>query len=243
MGAVPILMYHRILPKEGRYDRSIANFNADLERLYRLGYRPVTLSEYVDKKMPIPPGASPVIITFDDSDPTQFEYLSDGTLDPNCAIGIMRAFNKKHPDFAAKAVFFVNPYRLFGKRVTGEPKLRQLQDWGCEIGSHTWKHDNLKKLTDAQVQADFDKTNTYLRSLGIKVRTLALPFGVNPKNKSLLKAYDAVVLAGAGPARSCNDPKRGLMHLPRVWAYPGVLGIHQWLDELKKGNPKPFVQP
>ncbi|MBL8086645.1 MAG: polysaccharide deacetylase family protein [Chthonomonas sp.] len=243
MGVIPILMYHRILPTDGPYDRSYANFRKDLERLYRLGYRPITLAQYIDKKIDIPPGASPVVITFDDSDPTQYATLKDGSLDPNCAIGIMKGFERQYPDFRARATFFVNPYRLFGKMEQGIPKLKQLQAWGCEIAAHTWRHSNLSKLTDAEIMADFDKTNGFLRQHGLTVRTLALPYGIFPKNRALLKDYEAVVLAGSGPARSCYDPKRRLLNLPRVWAYDGPLGINDWLTRLKSGKTKPFVQP
>lgn len=242
-GVIPILMYHRVLEKEARYDRSYENFGKDLDALYRQGYRPITLSQYVDKKIDIAPGATPVIITFDDSDPTQFDLLPDGKINPKTAYGIMKKFEGKYPDFKARAVFFVNPYRLFGKRAQGISKLKMLQDLGNEIGSHTWKHDNLRKLTDAQVAADFKKTNEFLRKNGIVVRTLAPPYGVMPKNKALLKQYDAVVLAGSEPAPSCFNPKRNLRALPRVWAYNGSLGIKDWMARLKVGKPKPFVQP
>lgn len=242
-GVIPILMYHRVWTAETKYDRSIANFEKDLDLLYRQGYRPITLAQYIDKKIDIAPGATPVVITFDDSDPTQFDLLPNGDINPKTAYGLMKKFEKKYPDFPARAVFFVNPYRLFGKRVLGIPKLKKLQDLGNEIGSHTWKHDNLRKLSDAQVAADFKRTNEFLRKNGIIVRTLAPPYGVLPRNKALLKQYEAVVLAGSNPAPSCFDPKRRMTALPRIWAYNGSLGIRDWVAKMKSGSPKPFVQP
>ena len=74
-------------------------FKQDLQLLYEKGFRPVTMSEYLDNKIDIAPGASPVVITFDDSDPSQFTLLPDGRPSANCAIGIWHAFAQKYPDF------------------------------------------------------------------------------------------------------------------------------------------------
>ncbi len=95
MGKVLIVEYHHISPKEARWDRSIRAFRADLERLYRMGFRPVTLSQFLDGRMPLPPGASPVVFTFDDASPSQIRLREDSSLDPDCAMG--KAFSRKAP--------------------------------------------------------------------------------------------------------------------------------------------------
>src|ERR1051326_5623918 len=98
-GRTLILEYHKLSRKSGELDRTPVKFRADLEKLYKLGYRPVTVSEWIDGTMSLPPGASPVILTFDDAHPSQLKFKKDGTLDPNCFVAIWKAFAEKHPDF------------------------------------------------------------------------------------------------------------------------------------------------
>lgn len=48
LGQVPVLMYHRIVEHPGgQDDRTPEKFRADLERLAKDGYVPVTAAEYV----------------------------------------------------------------------------------------------------------------------------------------------------------------------------------------------------
>ena len=250
-GVVFIAMYHRILPNEGSFVRSVDNFKKDLQRLYDMGFRPVTVGEYIDNKMDLAPGASPVAMTWDDSPENQFRYLPDGSIDPDCAVGIWQQFAKAHPDFPVKGSFFVNANGPFDR--DGKKKVAQLLAWGCEVDSHTMTHPNLSKLTDEGVEKELAGMQDYLRNLGVKnPRILCLPFGVRPKNRDLLKSFEykgktytheAALMVGAGPAPSPNDPKRNRYALPRIQAYDGPYGLRYWLDRVEKGTVHPYVQP
>jgi len=77
LGAVPILVYHRIGEEEDRWTRTPENFRRDLEELNRRGYVLVPLSDYLEGNMEIPAGRSPAVITFDDSSPGQFRLLPE----------------------------------------------------------------------------------------------------------------------------------------------------------------------
>ena len=154
-GTVPVLMYHRLGDKEASMVRTRANFKNDLNRLYALGFRPVTLAEYASNHMKLAPGASPVVLSFDDSHPDQFRLLEDGTVDPQCFVGIWLSFAKKHPDFPVRATFFVLPNGPFGQKKLAQKKMKMLLDWGCEIGSHALSHKSLTKLTDREVMNEF----------------------------------------------------------------------------------------
>ena len=79
-GGVLVVMYHNFGPGESRYVRSYKDFRGDLENFYALGFRPVTMSQYLSNSMPLPPGASPVVITMDDSAPTQFQVNQKGSI-------------------------------------------------------------------------------------------------------------------------------------------------------------------
>lgn len=251
MGDVLVLMYHRTGPEEKRMVRSRKNFANDLARLYKAGYRPVTLDEYTSNTMDIPRGASPVVMSFDDSDPSQLTMLKDGTVDPKCMVGIWMAFNKKHKDFPVKGTFFVLPNGPFGQSKMQAKKLGLLKSLGCEIGSHTMSHTALKKLPDEAVCKELGASYEFIKKLGFVGRSMATPYGIAPKNRKLLEAwtyngksyrYANICLAGSSPAPSPLSKSFDRRRIPRVQAYNGTLGITYWLNREGKDF-KPYVQP
>ena len=204
-GKVPILEYHLIGGTDGRWSRSVASFKADLELLYARGYRPVTVSELLDKSLDIPAGTSPVVVTFDDASPGQFRYVErDGKLeiDPASAVGIWLAFSARHSDWRKKATFCLLSaaaagHNFFGDRgVDGQksawrlPKVRFLAEQGFELCGHTMWHAQLNKYSDAVVQEQIARGVLAIDSAvaGYKVRTFALPLGFWPKNRALARA-------------------------------------------------------
>jgi len=251
-GKVLIVMYHSIGPVDKYMFRSTEGFRNDLRRLYDMGYRPVTFSDYLDGRFDIPSGASPVVITFDDSRESQFSYRKDGSIDPDCAVGIWKEFAKTRPDFPVKATFFVLPNGPFGSNKTGKKKVKALLSWGSELASHTMSHPFLDRLDDAQVKSELARSMDWLVSIGAKPRVLALPYGVAPRNKSLLKGfkwngkrvrYDAVALAGSTPARPVSDAKFDPYAVPRVEGSQSEGGLRGWLDKVAKGKSSPLVVP
>lgn len=100
LGEVPVMMYHRLTatPK-GEYDRTPADFRAELERLYASGYRPVLARDLVAGTMDVPAGTTPVVLTFDDGTISQYRLGPDGSVAPDTAVGILLEFAKGHPDF------------------------------------------------------------------------------------------------------------------------------------------------
>lgn len=251
-GKVMILEYHSISLKEARWDRSVSKFKQDLERLYKMGFRPVTVTEYLTNKMTIPPGSSPVVFTFDDANPSQFRYLKDGSIDPNCAVGIMKEFADRHPDFPVKATWYVLPV-MFWQPESVKKKVDQLHAWGSELASHTITHPRLKSLTDEQVKSELVRSFSNLSALGEKLPvSLALPFGILPRNTALLKGFSykgksytvtGVMMAGAAPAPAPTDKKLNIYRIPRVQGIDGDYGIKYYLDKFEKGAMKPYVMP
>lgn len=251
-GVVFIVEYHRIEKKEARWDRSVDRFKADLERLYRMGFRPVTLSQYLDDAMDLPPGASPVVFTWDDSDPTQFRLLDDGSIDPECGVGIWKAFAERHPDFPVRGNFYILPQALWGQPGLIDKKLAMMKDWGCEIGSHSWTHANLKKLPAEKVKEELARAQDFIQGKGFDCTSIALPYGISPQDPSLIKSFTyngktythrAALLVGANPAPSPKSPKLDPYRLPRIQSIEGDFGITYWLDKVEKGEVKPYVEP
>ena len=251
-GVVPILEYHDIGPKESRWCRAIAAFHADLDRLYRENYRPITFAEYLDNRITTVGGKSPVILTFDDARESQFRILPDGSVDPNCVVGILEAFHKTHSDFPAKAIFFVLPQSGFGQPPLIAKKMQMLLEMGYELGNHTVTHPALRKLTDADVQKEIAGCADMVLKLAPKAKmdTIALPLGSAPKNRALLSdgGYNGVkyhnraaLLVGANPALSPIALKYDPMRLPRIQAIEGLMGITYWMDILKRHPERRYI--
>jgi polysaccharide deacetylase len=202
LGRIPILEYHLIGDAEGRWERSRERFRNDLRVLYEKGYRPVTISQILDRKLNLPRGLSPVVFVFDDASPGQFKYVErNGKLeiDSGSAVGLWLDFRKSHPDWGNAAVFCMLPNAEAGRSFFGNkgiegqktewrfPKVKFLADNGFELCNHTLWHANLGKYPDAFVQEQIARGQLAIDSAvpGYKVRTFALPLGVWPKNRPL----------------------------------------------------------
>ena len=206
LGRIPILEYHLIGENEARWERRHDRFRADLELLHRRGYRPITLAELADRRIDLPAGLSPVVVTFDDASPGQFRYIEreDGVLeiDPRSAVGIWLDFHREHPDWEKKAVFCLLSGAEAGRSFFGDKgiegqktewrhlKLRLLVEQGFELCSHTLWHANLARGDDAFVQEQIARGVMAIDSAvpGHRVRSFALPLGMWPKNRELARA-------------------------------------------------------
>jgi len=248
MGRIPILEYHLIGDSTTRWTRERGQFRKDLEMLYARGFRPVNMTEVLDRKIDLPHGLSPVVFVFDDASPPQFSYIErNGKLeiDPNSVMGIWQEFQKTHPDWRNRAVFCVLSGAEAGRSFFGDngkfgqksawrfPKIKYLADQGFEICNHTLWHAQLSRYSDAVVQEQIGRLQLAVDSAvpGYKIRTLALPLGLWPKNKELAHRgtwtdpkskrtinynYDAVLEVAGGAARSPYDPQFNGHALPRV---------------------------
>lgn len=241
LGLVPILMYHQLSrTPAGDYDQTPEKFRAELDRLLREGYRPITLSRYISGAIELPAGTHPVVLTFDDSTISQLTLTAEGVPAPDTAVGILEDFRTRHPEFAPTATFFVNndPFASDARA------LPWLAAHGYEIGAHTATHANLARLDSAGVQRELvDNLRAITAAVpGVPVRTMALPLGVFPTDHALARAgnwdgiaytFDAVMLVGAEPAPSpygALDPAA----VPRIRSgrSPVPFDSTYWLDRL-----------
>src|ERR1700691_1841060 len=55
-GRIPILEYHLITDHDSRWGRSADHFRRALKLLYDRGYRPIPVSQLIDKQFDIPAG-------------------------------------------------------------------------------------------------------------------------------------------------------------------------------------------
>jgi peptidoglycan/xylan/chitin deacetylase (PgdA/CDA1 family) len=237
LGRVMILEYHKIDTPESRWTRTPENFRRDLQRLWERGYRLVRLGDFLDGKMVLPRGTTPVILTFDDSSPGQFRYVERGgdwVIDPDCAVGIIEAFARAHPEFGHAATFYVlpgadPPNRLFNQPALATRKLAYLIASGYEIGNHTLWHANLSRYPEPVVRSQIATAQEWIQQHvpGYRPRTLALPMGGYPRQtrwaesgtlKGTTYHHDAILMVAGGAARSPFAKGFDPYHLPRIQA-------------------------
>ncbi len=269
LGEAMILMYHSIGVTEAEWTRTPENFRRDLEELYKRGYRSVSLLDYVHGEIDLPPGTSPVIFTFDDSTLGQFNYIEvdEGLeIDPNSAVGILEDFYKDYPDFGRAATFYTFYPLPFRQTTYIQEKYEFLQDNGYEIGNHSYGHANFSKISQDNVIKELARHAKRTAEIlpGYQVRTLALPYGAFPEDRSVLASgeyegfsytNDAILMVGYRPAQSPFSDKFDPMRLPRVRAsetkVDGV-GMYDWLKYfeanphrryISDGNPNTITIP
>ena len=195
LGKVMVLEYHLIGYPEDRWRRTPENFRKDLQMLYDNGFYPVSVLDIAHGNINVPAGKTPFAITLDDSSAGQFRYIEKNgqlVIDPECALGIMEDFKKKHKDFPITATFYVLPaikptLRLFAQPEYKKQKLEWLVQNGYEVGSHNWYHSMLSKLSDAEVQKHLSMFVKEIREFlpDYEVKTMALPLGMHAKNRAL----------------------------------------------------------
>jgi peptidoglycan/xylan/chitin deacetylase (PgdA/CDA1 family) len=258
LGRIMILEYHKIDYPEERWTRTPENFRKDLETLYTKGYRLVALNDVLDGKIGVPAGTTPMVLTFDDSSPGQFRYLSkNGSLeiDPKSGVGILEAFTRERPDFGRAATFFVlpgasRPNRLFDQPEHEGRKLQYLVSRGYEIGNHTLWHANLGKYEEPTVRAQIAEAQVWIQRHvpDYRTRALALPHGVYPKDigwalkgtaKGTTYNIDAILMVAGGAAPSPFSRGFDPVRLPRIQAVERDLGY--WLTYFDRNPGERYI--
>ena len=126
-------------------------------------------------RMEIDPDKPMIALTFDDG-PT------NGVT--NVILDVLEKYN-------ARATFFV-----VGSRVPGsEAILRRAVCLGCEIGSHTYNHDELAGLSEAEQRETVEKTSkAVFDACGYRIRSLRPPEGQNTASIKALAAAEDLAL-------------------------------------------------
>ncbi|MFC4591159.1 polysaccharide deacetylase family protein [Sphaerisporangium corydalis] len=249
LGQIPVLMYHRVVAKPaGTDDRTPQQFRTELERLAKDGYVPITAREYTTGKIAIPAGTHPVVLTFDDSSPSQLTLDGTGAPKPDTAVGILLDVSRKHPGFRPVATFYVikDMFGTFGPEAQAQV-LGWLHDNNFDIGNHTRDHLNLRGRSKEQVTEQITAGHKLITSL-IKdtPSTLALPYGNQPSTKTwairggagdVRYDYTGVFLAGYTPGASPFSKDFDPLGIPRIRAMDKVGDCARfcstaWLDWL-----------
>ncbi len=245
-GEIPIVMFHNLIEAyevntEKEYTTTFAEFEALLETLYNDGYRLISMEDFIDCNISVPAGTKPMVFTFDDGSPGQFNLIKEnGTLkvNPKSAAGIMMAFNEKHPDFGLKGIFYVN-MNLGDNTFQGEGTLKErfeiLLSLGLELGNHTWGHTNYSKAENnspGKIQESLGKNQEKAEEIlpGLRFYSLALPYGSVPSDKNLTKYLqsgeyngilynnESIMAVGAEPSVPPIHTKYNSLYVRRIRA-------------------------
>lgn len=227
-GLVPVIMYHRLLPKRiASIDRTPTQLRKELERLARENYVPITAAEFVSGEIDIPAGSHPVVLTFDDGHPSHFALNSQGVPKRDTAVGIIYDVAARYPKFRPVATFWVNrtPFGLTDRDEQARA-VKWLVDRGFEVANHTYDHPDLRGLPAKRVREQIVRQERLLARLGAgPSTTLALPYGSQPRKRSVAHKgkwdgtkydFDGVFLAGAEPAVSPFAKKFARYAIPRI---------------------------
>ncbi|MCB0209836.1 MAG: polysaccharide deacetylase family protein [Anaerolineae bacterium] len=268
LGKVFVLEYHRIAYPEERYQRTPDNLRYDLQRLYERGYYPVNFIDVINGLANVPPGKKPVVLTFDDSDISQFRMLPDNTIDADSAVGIIMNFHYQYgDDWPPRATFFVlgndvqDNIAIFGQPEWSKAKLQFLADVGMEIGSHTVNHTDLSVATAERIEWELAVSKHVIEELvpGYTVQSLSVPYGGFPYTFDFLKAgswggynynYAGNVAAWGGPSVSPFDPaferyKVSRLEINTTWMDHWLTYFDQNPDEyyISDGDPNRMTAP
>ncbi len=261
VGEIPVIMFHNFIEAykpdtEKDYTTTFGEFEALLQTLYDQGFRLISMQDFIDCNVSVPAGTMPMVFTFDDGTPGQFNLIDENgklKVNPRSAVGIMMAFHEKHPDFGLKGMFYVNmdkENKTFEGAGTLKERFELLEGMGLELGTHTWGHVNFtKKNTAAEVQESLGKNQKRAEEIlpGLRFYSLALPFGSRPENKSLrpyLKDgsyngmdyhHETIMAVGAEPSVPSISKKYDSLYVRRIRAQGRVsvdADLTWWLPKM-----------
>ncbi|MHC6181359.1 polysaccharide deacetylase family protein [Clostridium sp. JNZ X4-2] len=213
--SIPILYYHSIDYEKGNELRvPKEKFREEMQYLKENGYTTLTMNEFYDflvYNKPVPNKS--VVITFDDGYKDNYEN----------AFPILK-------EFGFKATIFIITSTIDNEKgFLTSSQLKEMQDYGIDIESHTVNHDKLDKLTyDKQLETLKNSKDFLEKLLHKKVNYIAYPYGEwNQDTVRATKAagYNLAFTTVAGWAHK----DEGLYALDRVY-----ISSNHGMDEFQR---------
>lgn len=232
---VPILCYHQIRDwkdsdsKQAKdYIVPVARFEEHMKMLADSGYHtilPDQLLAYLTTGAPLP--EKPVMLTFDDTNLDQYTVAAP-----------------ELEKYGFKGVFFVMTVSLNRPRYMSREQVKELSDRGHAIGSHTWDHQNVKKLKDEAWVTQVEKPSKVLEEItGKPVTYFAYPFGL--WNKEAIPELEKRGITAAFQLANSLDDEKPLYTIRRNIAsgYWGAETLHKKMIQSYRLHEAPAATP
>ncbi|TCK92396.1 polysaccharide deacetylase [Natranaerovirga hydrolytica] len=255
LGHIMVVMYHGIMDNPP-YHRTVDDFMKDLQYMYDNGYRLITMSDYVDHRIDVEAGYTPIVLTFDDGLESTFSLVEENgewVPAPNTAIALIEEFAEENPDFGKAATLYINSdLQTFPGEATVEESIKWLDENGYEVANHTSQHANLSQLGAEALEEHIGKTDVFIKDIlgkDYRVDTLTYPFGVRPSSelmhlveKGHYNGQDYVYTIGfregpSGPFFPSNHIDFSPFNVPRVRGSEGDIQDLWWFFEHYENNP------
>ncbi len=211
---VPVLLWHQFAAdraKRSTYMKTrFSDFADQLAALDQAGFSLVSLEDWLNGDLRVPPGRKPLVITLDDLFfNNQIRLDENGAPRRDTGLGIAWYFAQEHPEFGFHYSLFANlGDKYYG---AGDPagewqdELAQTIAWcqenGAPVYNHTYMHVVLSEMDGPEIRWQLEMNDLYLRQLLQRagredlIPTLgnmfAVPFGKWPSagGVNVIKAY------------------------------------------------------
>jgi peptidoglycan/xylan/chitin deacetylase (PgdA/CDA1 family) len=205
---IPILMYHKIEEESSETDGLIVgkkDFSSQMNYLKINGYTTISLDQLYDfmsKGTALP--NNPVAITFDDG------YANNYTL----AYPVLKA-NKQQA-----TVFMIGKDIDKNKESLTSKQIKEMDANGFRVENHTFRHDDLAKLTYEKQLETLTLTKIALEEiLGRKVNYIAYPYG-SYNTDTLKAAKKSECLMGISTEAGLTSKNDGMYAIDRIFMGP-----------------------
>lgn len=190
-GKIMVLTMHDVADFDNAYNRTPEALKADLLNLYKKGYLPISLREYINNEINIPKGYSPYVIVLDDGTLSKFKMKEDGTVDERSAFGVFKYIDERLDGHQSKATFFISGEIPFKQEEFVQEKFNLLLENKMDIGNHTLNHVNLSKnpkLIEKEIALQKKNLESYLPK-DYEVNLFAIPFSTHFSKKDKEKIF------------------------------------------------------
>jgi peptidoglycan/xylan/chitin deacetylase (PgdA/CDA1 family) len=246
---IKVLMYHRVLlekpEKESRWHYvTVSEFRKQMNMIDKLGYTPITFSDYqlsIEGKLTLP--SKPIILSFDDGYLDTFENAIPILLELNMRAVIFVMGNRN-----LKSARWDELNDSESCPLMSDEQIKKVQKFGFEIGAHSLNHQALTDLSERNIVFEVTRAKEAIEEvIESSIQTFSYPYGsVNERVKKIVSESGFLFACGvySGSAKfsqSMMDFRRLAVNQDTSWLKFSVILLLpyqyiEWLYSLLKNK-------